>query len=67
MMYLYSGAPMHFLSGVDKKAFSLLKALLRKGAARTADELGRAIRHAIPKFTQQHCANYFTAAGYEPE
>ena len=28
---------------------------------------GRAIRDAIPKFTPPECANFFTAAGYEPE
>jgi transposase len=50
-----------------ERAFSQLKALLRKAAARTIDQLGHAIRDAIPQFTPQHCASYFTAAGYEPE
>jgi transposase len=50
-----------------ENAFSQLKAFLRKAAARTIDELGRAIGDAIPRFTPQECANYFTAAGYEPE
>jgi len=40
---------------------------LRKAAARTLDELWDAVGKALPKFTLNECANYFTAAGYEPE
>ena len=50
-----------------ENAFAKLKAILRKAAARTIDHLSRAIRDAIPQFTPPECANYFTAAGYEPE
>ena len=50
-----------------ENAFAKLKALLRKAAARTIDDLERAIRDAIPKFAPTECDNYFTAAGYEPE
>jgi len=50
-----------------ENAFAKLKAFLRKAAARTIDDLGHAIRDAIPRFTPPECANYFTAAGYEPE
>ena len=50
-----------------ENAFAKLKALLRKAAARTIHELWDAIAEALPKFTPQECANYFTAAGYEPE
>ncbi len=50
-----------------ENAFAKLKALLRKVAARTIDELWDAIAELLPKFTPQECANYFTAAGYEPE
>ena len=50
-----------------ENAFSKLKALLRKTAARTIDDLWKAIGDAIPLFTPQECANYFTAAGYEPD
>jgi hypothetical protein len=25
------------------------------------------VREALPQFTPEECANYFTAAGYEPE
>ena len=48
-------------------AFSKLKALLRKAAARTINELWTAIGDALPCFTPQECANYFTATGYEPD
>jgi transposase len=50
-----------------ENAFAKLKAILRKAAARTIDDLWAAIRDALPKFTAQDCANYFTAAGYEPD
>lgn len=50
-----------------ENAFAKLKALLRKVAARTLDDLWAAIRNALPQFTPAECANYFTAAGYEPE
>jgi transposase len=50
-----------------ENAFAKLKALLRKAAARTIHELWHAVAEALPKFTPQQCANYFTAAGYEPE
>ena len=50
-----------------ENAFAKLKAILRKAAARTIDDLWAAIGGALPKFTPNECANYFTAAGYEPE
>ncbi|MHB8286248.1 MAG: transposase, partial [Caulobacteraceae bacterium] len=50
-----------------ENAFSKLKALLRKAAARTVDQLWRAIGTAIDAISPNDCANYFTAAGYEPE
>ena len=48
-------------------AFSKLKALLRKAAARSVEQLWRAIGSAIDTFTPTECANYFAAAGYDPE
>jgi transposase len=48
-------------------AFSKLKALLRKAAARTVDDLWQVIADAIDAFTPEECTNYFAAAGYEPE
>jgi transposase len=50
-----------------ENAFSKLKAILRKAAARSITELWDAIGAAIDQFTPGECANYFTAAGYEPE
>ena len=49
-----------------ENAFAKLKAFLRKAAARTIDGLWDAIRDALPLFTPAECANYFAAAGYEP-
>jgi hypothetical protein len=48
-------------------AFSKLKAFLKKVAPRTLDALWDAIAEALPRFTQQDCANFFKAAGYEPQ
>lgn len=45
-------------------AFSKLKALLRKAAARTNNRLRRALRHALSCFTPRECANFFAHAGY---
>jgi len=50
-----------------ENAFAKLKALLRKVAARTIEALWNAIGDALLQFTPHECANYFTAAGYEPE
>lgn len=45
-------------------AFSKLKAHLRRRAARTIDELWRAIGDICDLFQQEECQNYFQAAGY---
>ena len=45
-------------------AFSKFKALLKKAAARTIEDLWAAIAQALPQLTPNDCANYFTAAGY---
>ena len=50
-----------------ENAFSKLKALLRKAAARTVDELWGAVASAIDTFTPTECANYFAAAGYDAD
>jgi len=47
-------------------AFSKFKALLKKAAARTIDDLRTAIAQALPQLTPNDCVNYFTAAGYAP-
>jgi transposase len=50
-----------------ENAFAKLKALLRKAAARTVDELWTAIAEAIETFSPAECANYFAAAGYDAD
>ena len=45
-------------------AFSKLKAHLRAKAARTIDDLWKAIGNICSLFTPNECANYFKAAGY---
>lgn len=46
-------------------AFSKLKALIRKVAARTYDELWRAVGNICSLFSPEECYNFFVAAGYE--
>lgn len=48
-------------------AFSKLKALLRKAAARTVDGLWAAVAECLDAFKPDECRNYFSAAGYDPE
>lgn len=68
-----AGAELRFLPPYSpdfnpiENAFSKLKALLRKAAERTVDGLWNAIGTLIDHFTPAECANFFTAAGYEPE
>ena len=49
-----------------EKAFSKLKALLRKAAERSVAGLWDAIGRLIDCFTSKECQNFFMAAGYEP-
>lgn len=66
-----AGARMMFLPPYSpdfnpiENAFAKLKALLRKAAARTLDDLWDAIAVAIDSFKPTECANYFAAAGYD--
>jgi transposase len=46
-------------------AFSKLKALLKKAAARTVEDLWRAVADALPRLTPGDCRNYLAAAGYD--
>ena len=48
-------------------AFSKLKALLRKAAERTVEGLWSAIGGLVDTVTPDECANFFAAAGYEPD
>jgi transposase len=45
-------------------AYSKFKALLKKAAARTVDELQKAIAEALPLLTAPDCRSYFKDAGY---
>ena len=49
-----------------EQAFAKLKALLRKAAARSVDDLWAAIAEAIELFPPAECANFFANSGYEP-
>jgi transposase len=68
-----AGAGLHFLPPYSpdfnpiENAFAKLKALLRKAAERTVDGLWAAIGYLVDTFTPNECANYFTAAGYDPD
>jgi transposase len=50
-----------------ENAFAKLKALLRKAAVRTIGALRDQIGMILNLFTPAECANYFKAAGYEPD
>jgi transposase len=68
-----AGAELRFLPPYSpdftpiEMAFSRLKALLRKAAERTVEGLWAAIGHLVDLITPNESANFFTAAGYEPE
>jgi len=46
-------------------AFSKLKALIRKAAARSYDALWQDVGHVCDLFSDEECYNFFKAAGYE--
>jgi hypothetical protein len=48
-------------------AFSKLKALIRKAAARSYDDLWKAVGKVCELFTEAECQNFLEAAGYEAE
>ncbi|WP_352920318.1 transposase [Mesorhizobium sp. M0960] len=50
-----------------ENAFAKLKALLRAKAERTSKALWDAVGAVVDLFTPAECANYFKAAGYEPD
>jgi len=67
-----AGAELRFLPPYSpdlnpiENAFAKLKAHLRKAAARSVNQLWRAIAEAIDTYSSSECANYFAAAGYDP-
>ena len=46
-------------------AFSKLKTLITKVAARTYDQLWQAVGDVCELFTDEECYNFFVAAGYK--
>jgi len=50
-----------------EQAFAKLKAMLRKAAERTLDDLWRTIGRIIEASTPAECANYFAAAGHDAD
>ncbi len=48
-------------------AFSKLKTLIRKAAARTYDQLWTVVGQVCDLFSDEECYNYFKAAGYEAD
>ncbi len=48
-------------------AFSKLKTLLRKPAARSFDAITKALGEIVGIFSVEECLNFFRAAGYEAE
>lgn len=67
------GATLRFLPAYSpdfnpiEKAFSRLKAMLRKAGERTVRSLWDLIGTLVDIFQHDDCANYFKSCGYEPE
>jgi transposase len=69
LLFLPPYSPDFNVLGLDpriEKAFSKLKALLRKAAERTVSCLRQAILRILAAITPTECANYFAHAGYDP-
>jgi len=68
-----AGATLRFLPPYSpdfnpiEKAFSRLKAMLRKAGERTVSRLWSLIGKLVDIFQPQKCVNYFRSCGYEPE
>ena len=68
-----AGATLRFLPPYSpdfnpiEKAFSRLKAMLRKAGERTISGLWGLIGRLVDIFQPSECANYFSSCGYEPE
>jgi len=68
-----AGAELHYLPPYSpdfnpiEMAFSKLKSLLRARAERSVEALWDAVGAVLPLFKPDECANYFAAAGYEPD
>jgi transposase len=68
-----AGATLRFLPPYSpdfnpiEKAFSKLKAMLRKAEERTVSGLWDLIGKLVDIFKPTECANYFSSCGYDPE
>ncbi len=68
-----AGATLRFLPPYSpdfnpiEKAFSKLKAMLRKIGERTVNGLWDLIGRLVDIFQPHECANYFTSCGYDPD
>ena len=68
-----AGATLRFLPPYSpdfnpiEKAFSRLKAMLRKIGERTVSGLWDLIGRLVDIFQPNECANYFSSCGYDPE
>ena len=68
-----AGATLRFLPPYSpdfnpiEKAFSKLKAMLRKIGERTVNGLWDLIGRLVDIFKPNECANYFTSCGYDPD
>lgn len=68
-----AGATLCFLppyspdSNPIEKAFSRLKAMLRKASERTVSGLWDLIGKLVDTFQPMECTNYFSSCGYDPD
>ena len=68
-----AGATLRFLPPYSpdfnpiEKAFSRLKAMLRKAGERTVSGLWDLIGKLVDIFRPAECANYFSSCGYDPD
>ena len=68
-----AGATLRFLPPYSpdfnpiEKAFSRLKAMLRKAGERTVSGLWNLIGRLVEIFQPDECANYFKSCGYKPD
>ncbi len=68
-----AGATLRFLPPYSpdfnpiEKAFSKLKAMLRKASERTVSGLWDLIGRLVDLFQPTECANYFSSCGYDPD
>ena len=54
-------------NGVHALIFAKLKALIRKAAARTYDQIWKAVGQVCDLFKEEECYNFFKAAGYQTD